>query len=346
MKKPRSPHLSNPVKPFLIEPGLSTEETLTRMEHISFQGRNLARAHQLWKAMLQDETFIFFGLAGALSAAGLRLIIAHLIENRYIDCVVSTGANLYHDLHETRGGQHFIGYPEADDSLLGKDQIDRVYDTFIDEQEFVRNDEWIAAFSATLPARPHTSREYLYRLGERLWTEYETPGILTAAFRARVPIYCPAIADSSLGMGLSQGRTLNPDSGLIDTIGDVQESADLVIAAKKTASIVIGGGTPKNFINQASVQAEYLNSKVQGHHYALQIITDVPHYGGASGSSLSEAKSWGKLGATATHITVNVDATIALPIIVTALASSTPAPSTCRRLKTFSLDEKHLTTTA
>ena len=338
MKKPRSPYLTKPVKPFLVEPGLSTEETLARMEHISFQGRNLARAHQLWRTMLQDDTFIFFGLAGALSAAGLRLIIAYLIEHRYIDCVVSTGANLYHDLHETRGGHHFIGSPDADESRLGKDKIDRVYDTFIDEQEFVRNDEWIATFSASLPAHQHTSREYLYRLGERLWTEYGTPGILTAAFRARVPIYCPAIADSSLGMGLSQARTLNSDSGLIDTIGDVQESADLVRSAKKTASIVIGGGTPKNFINQASVQAEYLDPKVQGHHYALQIITDVPHYGGASGSSLSEAKSWGKITADATHITVNADATIALPIIVTALVSSTPDLLSLRQSKHHTRD--------
>tara|TARA_B100001123_G_scaffold385179_1_gene458566 strand:- start:10203 stop:11234 length:1032 start_codon:yes stop_codon:yes gene_type:complete len=342
MKKPRSPHLTKPVKPFLVEPGLSTEETLSRMEHISFQGRNLAKAYQLWKTMLNDETFIFFGLAGALSAGGLRLLIGHLIENRYIDCVVSTGANLYHDLHETRGGHHFIGSPDADDSILGQDKIDRVYDTLIDEQEFIRNDEWIADFSASLPIRRFTSREYLYRLGERLWGEYKSPGILTAAFRARVPIYCPAIADSSIGMGLSQGRILNVDSGLIDTIGDVQESAELVIMADKTASIVIGGGTPKNFINQASVQAEYLDSRIQGHHYALQIITDVPHYGGASGSSLNEAKSWGKIRGAAKHVTVNADATIALPILVTALASSTPKPSDHRRLKTFTLDGEKL----
>ena len=342
MNNARSPFLTRPVKPFLVERGLTTEDTLRRMEHISFQGRNLGRAHRLWRSMLQDDTFIFFGLAGALSAAGLRLIISHLIENRYIDCIVSTGANLYHDLHETRGGQHFMGTPDTDDHLLGDEQIDRVYDTLIDEQEFIRNDEWIAAFSASLPTGRYTSREYLYRLGERLWTEYNAPGILTAAYRTGVPIYCPAIADSSIGMGLSQGRSLNPKSGLIDTIGDVQESADLVLAAKSTASIVIGGGTPKNFINQASVQAEYLNPKVRGHQYALQIITDVPHFGGASGSSLSEAKSWGKLDASAEHVTLNADATIALPLLATALASSAPDASTSRRLKTSRLGEKQI----
>ena len=110
-----------------------------------------------------------------------------------------------------------------------------------------------------------------------------------------MPIFCPAIADSSIGMGLSQARQKKPGAGHIDIIGDIVESANLVIRRPRTASVVLGGGTPKNFINQASVQAEFYSPEVGGHRYALQIVTDVPHFGGASGSSLEEAQSWGKL---------------------------------------------------
>jgi len=276
-------------------------------------------------------------MAGALSAGGLRLIVAHLIAHRYVDCLVSTGANLYHDLHETRGRHHFIGSPHEDDAKLQGEHIDRVYDTYASEDEFCDNDEWIAAFVLTLERRPYTSREFLYKLGEYLWTETGQDGILTAAYRANVPIFCPAIADSSIGMGLSQARHRDATAGLIDVIGDIVESANVVIRHPRTASIVLGGGTPKNFINQASVQAEFFDDRIGGHRYALQIVTDVPHFGGASGSSLEEARSWGKLATDAEQVTVHSDATIALPLLVSALASSARDTLAGRKPLTFEL---------
>ncbi len=135
----------------------------------------------------------------------------------------------------------------------------------------------------------------LYKLGEHLWNETGNRGILTAAYRANVPIFCPAISDSSIGMGLSQARHRDQTAGMVDVIGDIIESANIVIRRPSTATIILGGGTPKNFINQASVQAEFYDDRVGGHKYAIQIVTDVPHFGGASGSSLEEAQSWGKL---------------------------------------------------
>jgi deoxyhypusine synthase len=132
-------------------------------------------------------------------------------------------------------------------------------------------------------------------------------------------------------MGLSQGRHKRPGSGYIDIIGDIVESANLVIRRPRTATIVLGGGTPKNFINQASVQAEFFSSEVGGHKYALQIVTDVPHFGGASGSTLEEAQSWGKLATDAAQVTVHADATLALPILVTALARSSAAVARTRK---------------
>jgi deoxyhypusine synthase len=335
--KTKSRFLRAPVEPFTIQPDLRADEVLARMERISFQGRNLATARRIWEKMLGGDCTIFFGMAGALSAAGLRMIVAHLIAERYIDCLVSTGANLYHDLHETRGRRHYQGSPIQDDAALQAEHIDRVYDTYASEDEFVENDEWIAAFAATLESRPYTTRELLYKLGEYLWKETQRDGILTAAYRASVPIFCPAIADSSIGMGLSQARHHDGSSAYVDVIGDIIESANLVIRHPRTASVVLGGGTPKNFINQASVQAEFYDERVGGHRYALQIVTDVPHYGGASGSSLEEARSWGKLATDSEQVTVHADATVALPLLVSALATSAQDTLAKRKPQRFDL---------
>src|SRR6202163_834012 len=343
MIKKKSRFLQTPIEPFAVEAGLTADEILSRMERISFQGRTLATAQRVWQKMLEDDVTIFLGMAGALSAGGLRLIVAHLITNRYIDCLVSTGANLYHDLHETRGQHHYIGSPHSDDAALAEDGIDRVYDTLASEEEFIGNDNWIAGFATSLEARPYTTREFLYLLGGHLWKTTARDGILTAAYRANVPIFCPAIADSSIGMGLSQARQERAGSGYIDVIGDIVESANLVIRRPRTASNVLGGGTPKNFINQASVQAEFYSDKVGGHRYALQIVTDVPYFGGASGSTLEEAQSWGKLAADAARISVQADATIALPILASALAATAGPLLARRQIPVFTLVSRVMT---
>jgi deoxyhypusine synthase len=343
MTKKKSRFLHTPIEPFVVDAGLTADEILDRMERISFQGRNLATARRVWEKMLEDDVTIFLGMAGALSAGGLRLIVAHLITNRYVDCLVSTGANLYHDLHETRGQHHYLGSPHTDDGALAAERIDRVYDTFASEEEFVGNDNWIADFAAALETRPRTTREFLHLLGGHLWKTTGRDGILTAAFRANVPIFCPAIADSSIGMGLSQARQKKRGAGQIDVIGDIVESANLVIRRPRTASVVLGGGTPKNFINQASVQAEFYSDQVGGHRYALQIVTDVPSFGGASGSTLEEAQSWGKLATDAARVSVQADATIALPILVSALAKTAQPLLAQRKAPAFTLASRVMT---
>jgi deoxyhypusine synthase len=342
MKK-KSRFLQTPIEPFVVEAGLTADQVIARMERISFQGRNLATAHAIWHKMLQDDVTIFLGMAGALSAGGLRLVVSHLILHRYVDCLVSTGANLYHDLHETRGQRHYVGSPRADDAALADDRVDRVYDTYASEEEFCSNDEWIADFACTLETRNYTTREFLYLLGGHLWKTTGLEGILTSAYRATVPIFCPAIADSSIGMGLSQARQEKTGAGYIDIIGDIVESANLVIRRPRTASIVLGGGTPKNFINQASVQAELYSDKVGGHRYALQIVTDVPHFGGASGSSLEEAQSWGKLATDSAKVSVQCDATIALPLLASALATTSSSLLANRRKPVFTLAGRVMT---
>src|SRR5262249_9859971 len=237
----------------------------------------------------------------------------------------------------------YLGSPHADDAALAEDRVDRVYDTYASEEEFIGNDNWIADFAATLERRPYTTREFLHLLGGHLWSTTGRDGILTAAYRANVPIFCPAIADSSIGMGLSQARQKAPGAGYIDIIGDIVESANVIIRRPRTASIVLGGGTPKNFINQASVQAEFFSDQVDGHRYAMQIVTDVPHFGGASGSSLEEAQSWGKLATDSDKVSVQADATIALPLLASALATTAAPFLAARKRPVFTLSGRVMT---
>lgn len=313
--------LHTPIAPFEVKTGQSVADCLRRMESISFQGRSLASAFRIWAEMLEDEATIIMGLSGAMVPAGMRKIITYLIDHRLIDCLVSTGANLFHDCHEILGKSHFKGDPNFDDVTLFDHRIDKIYDTFASEEEFRDTDRYIADFAKGLdPKRSYTTREFLNRLGMRLAQEGTREGILTAAAQARVPIYCPAIGDSSIGIALT---TLTSTSGVrfqFDVIGDVEELTNIVVNSKKTGVIYIGGGTPKNFIQQTEVTASILGREVTGHDYAVQIIVDAPHWGGLSGCTFEEAQSWGKISKSARKVTVYCDATIALPIVITALA--------------------------
>jgi deoxyhypusine synthase len=316
-------YLSIPVEPFQVDEKASVREVLERMGNISFQGRNLSLAFSIWKSMLQDETTILLGLAGAMVPAGMRKIAAYLIEHRLVDCVVSTGANLFHDIHETLGRAHYKGHPSVNDRDLKDHGIDRIYDTFASEEEFYQTDRIIVDFAREIPAlSPYTTREFLRMLGDHLAGLDRESGILTTAARKGVPVYCPAIGDSSIGIALSvlfheEGKKI-----LFDPVADVHETAAMVTAANNTGVVYIGGGTPKNFIQQTEVTASYMGGDVQGHKYAIQLTADAPHWGGLSGCTFEEAQSWGKIQKDARMVSVQGDATIALPVLVSGLAQS------------------------
>lgn len=315
-----SKFLHMPTHPIEINGSVSVSELLSRMGGASFQGRNLSIACDVWEKMLADQNTIFMGLAGALVPAGMRKILAHIIENRWIDCLVSTGANLFHDIHEELGRYHWRGSHQVDDCQLKEAGIDRIYDTFAVEDEFRKTDEYIANFAATLEQdRPYSTREFLYLLGESLRKDGTQTGILSSASKAGVPVYCPAIGDSSIGIAVAWGRHKGENSLNFDVVKDVLETAEIVIKSQNTGVIYLGGGTPKNFIQQTEVTASIMGEDVSGHSYAVQVITDPPHWGGLSGCTFAEAQSWGKIAVDANEVTVYCDVTIALPIIVAAL---------------------------
>ena len=312
--------LSVPTRPFDPVGASSASEILTRMQGTAFQGRQLGRAFEAWKNMLGDHCTILMGMSGAMVPAGMRRLVVRMIEHRLIDCLVSTGANFFHDLHETLGNFHYQGSHQMDDVLLGENLIDRMYDVLADEEKFREHDQWIGRFAAALDqSRPYTTREFLHLLGLELGKHAKEDGILSAAAKAGIPLYCPAVADSSIGIGIAANRYEGGNKFVFDVIGDVVETARIVAESKATGVVYFGGGTPKNFVQQTEVTAIIMNSGVTGHKYAIQCVTDAPHWGGLSGCTFEEAQSWGKIAKDASMVTCHSDSTIAMPILISAL---------------------------
>lgn len=315
--------LSTPTRPVKIDGKKSVAALLEKMQGISFQGRNLATAYQVWKKMLGDRAMIMMGMSGAMVPAGMRRLVVYMIQNRLIDCLVSTGANFFHDMHETIGRYHFQCSPSVDDVELQKNLVDRMYDTLADEEEFREEDAWLGRFAGSLEqSRPYTTREFLNLAGKELSKIAKEDGIVTAAYKAGVPLYCPAIADSSIGIGIAEYRFIKKDSFTFDIIGDVLETARLAGEAPASGVIYFGGGTPKNFVQQSEVTAAFIRQSTSGHKYAMQVITDAAHWGGLSGCTFEEAQSWGKIAHDAHMVTVHCDSTIAMPILVTAISEN------------------------
>jgi deoxyhypusine synthase len=312
--------LSHPTEPVEVKER-RISELLEAMAKTGFQGRKLGEAFLAWREMLRDEScVVFFGMSGAMIPAGMRRVVAHLIEHRLVDVVVTTGANVFHDIHEALGGKHFLGSPNADDALLFKHGIDRIYDVFASEEEFRNVDRLISELSRELSAeKEYSSREIVAFLGEKLSQRgAASDSFVVAAHRRRVPVFVPALGDSSVGIGLTLARR-SGHSVVVNQLKDVDEITQIVEKAEKTGVVYVGGGVPKNFIQQTEVIASILGIDKGGHDYAVQFTTDAPHWGGLSGCTFEEAVSWGKISPHSKKVQCFVDATIALPIVVHAL---------------------------
>jgi deoxyhypusine synthase len=257
--------LSAPTRPLAVDGRKSVAALLEKMQGISFQGRALATAYQIWKKMLGDRVMIMMGMSGAMVPAGMRRLVVYMLENR---------------IHETLGRFHYQSSPFIDDLLLQENLIDRIYDALADEEEFREADEMIGRFAASLdPSRAYSTREFLYLLGQQLAKKAKEDGIVTAAAKARVPLHCPAIGDSFIGIGIAENRFLGQNQFTFDVIGDMLETAHLAADSPASGVIYFGGGTPKNFVNQTEVTATFMRQSHNGHKYAVQIVTDAAHWG-------------------------------------------------------------------
>ena len=291
------------------------------MENMAFSARDLNRAARIYDMMLKDSGCgIILTLAGSLFSAGLKKVVFDLVNNNMVDAIVSTGAIMVdQDFFEALGFKHYKGTPyNNNDNELRDLAIDRIYDTYIDEDELRVCDETTEKIWNSLEPRPYSSRELIYEMGKYLDENGEpkvNDSVIYAAFKKNVPIFVPAFSDCSAGFGFVVHQTKNPDKhASIDSAKDFLELTKIKQVSKETGIFMVGGGVPKNFTQDIVVAADILDGEASMHKYAIQITVADVRDGALSSSTLKEASSWGKVETTYEQM-VYSEASIAMPLI-------------------------------
>jgi deoxyhypusine synthase len=331
-------NLSRKIKAIEVAPGKSVSQLLEEMSQTGFQGRKLAEVTSVLEKMIQEKDLtILFGYAGSLSTTGQWKLITWLIEHRFIDILVSTGANISEDIVEAMGHSYWQGTHTADNQELFKSGYNRYYDLYGSEPEYMEMTELIAEFILTLKqGHRYSSQEFLYLFG--LWLGQKNIwSIVAVAAKYKVPVFCPAIVDSPYGDAALIAKSKGFDL-ILDGVKDYVDFMSLGNQVKSTGVVYIGGGVPKDFIQLFAVTGDLLyqdrkipnradaqmregtNETYYPHKYAVQITTDSPQWGGLSGCTFEEAVSWGKETYVGEFAQCYCDATIALPIVMQALA--------------------------
>jgi len=295
------------------------KEIIDAYRGMSFSSRDTARAADIFNMNLADKNAsVWLTLAGSTSAGGCMQVYADMVRLNMVDVIVATGASIVDmDFFEALGFKHYVGTPFIDDGMLRSLYIDRIYDTFIDEEELQECDRTIAEIADTLEHRPYSSREFIREMGKWLTKNAKNKNsLIQAAYEHNVPIFCPAFSDSSAGFGLVYHQWHNPDSHLsIDSVKDFLELTKIKMASKESGLFMIGGGVPKNFAQDTVVAAEVLGKDVPVHKYAVQITVADVRDGACSSSTLKEASSWGKV-STVYEQMVYAEATTVVPLII------------------------------
>jgi deoxyhypusine synthase len=301
---------------------IDSEKLIDQFKNMAFQARNLATASDIYVNMLQDrECVIILTLAGSLFSAGLKKVVYDMIDNNMVDVIVSTGAIIVdQDFFEALGFKHYIGTPEVDDDILMKNAIDRIYDTFIDEDELRKCDMTIKEIADNIEPKAYSSREFIDIMGNYLIQRgLGRDSVVRLAHEKRVPIFVPAFSDCSAGFGLIfhqwERESTNKARVMIDSVKDFLELTKIKSLTKETGIFMIGGGVPKNFTQDVTVACDILGKTANLHKYAIQITVADERDGGLSGSTLKEAHSWGKVDNKNEQM-VFAEATIAFPLVV------------------------------
>ena len=316
----------NSKKNFLKKPvehiditSFDTRDIISSMEKMSFVSRETANAANIYNEMLKDkDCTIFLTLAGSTSAAGCMHIYRDMIRYNMVDAIVATGASIIDmDFFEALGFKHYQGSQFQDDNELRKNYIDRIYDTYIDENELQKCDKTICEIADKLEVKSYTSREFIVELGKYLKkNSKKKDSLIETAYDNNVPIFCPAFTDSSAGFGLVMHQEKNPEKHItIDSIREFRELTEIKIQSKGSGLFMIGGGVPKNFIQDTVICAELLGKDVDMHKYAIQITVADSRDGACSSSTLKEASSWGKVNTTKEQM-VFAEATSILPLVI------------------------------
>lgn len=287
--------------PVKIKKEMKVSELVNGMKGMGFGAGNIGKASEIMKKMFEDEECrIFFGVAGAMVPSGMKEVILDILDKT--DVFVTTGANLTHDLIESLGEKHYHGEDITDDNELNKRGIDRIYNVYMKNEVYEKLEDFFIKNFDEL-SKCTNILEFLWKLGELTPGE----GILKKCYKNKIPIFCPGIADSGIGL-MMWGRIAEGKKTNIDVFSDLKEIIDIAWTSQKRGIIYVCGGTPKNFIQQALQFSK-------GADYGIQITTDRVEPGGSSGAPLREGVSWGKMNPNADFIDVFCDATIALPLI-------------------------------
>lgn len=289
------------------------------MSNMSFTSRETARAAEILNMMINDrDCTIILTLAGSTSAAGCMQIYSDMVKYNMVDAIVSTGATIVDmDFLEALGYKHYKGTPNVDDKQLRELYIDRIYDTYIDEEQLQVCDNTIKIIADSLEPKPYSSREFINEMGKYLIKNAKKRNSLVqTAYENNVPIFCPAFSDSSAGFGLVMHQVENMEKHVsIDSVKDFREITEVKIKANTSGLFMIGGGVPKNFVQDTVICAECLGHEVPMHKYAIQITVADSRDGACSSSTLKEASSWGKVDTTYEQM-VFAEATSVLPLII------------------------------
>ena len=288
------------------------------MKKMSFTSRDTAKAAEIYNEMINDkDCSIFLTIAGSTSAAGCMNLYSDLVKYNMVDAIVATGASIIDmDFFESLGFKHYQGNQFQDDKVLRENYIDRIYDTYIDEEQLQACDKTICDIANRLPAKSYTSREFIREIGKYLKKNAKKKNsLIELAYDHNVPIFCPAFTDSSAGFGLVMHQEQNPKKHItIDSVREFRELTEIKLKSKTSGLFMIGGGVPKNFVQDTVVCAELLGKTVDMHKYAIQITVADTRDGACSSSTLKEASSWGKVDTTKEQM-VFAEATSVLPLI-------------------------------
>ena len=292
-----------PIKPIKITKEMKVKDLVNSMSDCGFNANKISKAIEILKEVKKEDCKLFFGLAGAMVPAGMKNIIVDMINKNLISVFVTTGANITHDLIEALGNKHYKGNANINDAELHKKKIDRIYDVFMESKVYQDLEDFFNKNFDALKDKT-TIKEFLWGIGKLINKE---DSILTACYKKKIPIFCPALSDSGIGLMIWNNLVKNKKINFSE-FEDLKEMLDIAWTEKKKAVFYVGGGVQKNYIQQAM---QFSTPAL----YGIQITTDNASFGGSSGAPLKEGISWGKMSEKGKFVNIYCDATIALPLI-------------------------------
>lgn len=343
-KAKSSKFLTVPTRPVPIDRDRSVAGLLEKMEGSGFGAKQLAEAHRIWLDMLDDNSTIYLCGTGNLITSGMRRLLAYVIKNRFVDVIVVSGTVLYNDIHEILGRNHYQAHPSMSDEDLDASDVMRVGDVLANCEEYQEADEWIGSVINQLDlTRSYSIREFLHLMGRELSEIAHEDGILTSAYKARIPVYCPDLPGSEIAIGIARAKFEKKISISFDLTQDTMEMMQIAQKTRNSGMISLGSTNSQKMVNVAEISSYITRTNVRGHKYAISISTDsapldirTPSYSG------NHTSQFGKLLRGATTAYVPCDPSIALPMIITALSQTAAKFMKGRKRPSFSFAGREL----